>query len=332
MVNQLSDADDFEAGHSQLTNLAPTVGSRIDGPFAAEGTIVIVHDLGKEKSRHAEALASRFTQPDVMQISDWRTAELNAAKWMQYWGWPDAKVTDAGPDAGIDVRAHSAIAQVKYEARQVGRPVLHQLVGARPRGRDDVALLFFTGAGYSRTALDYANERDIALFHYNLDGTMQAVNGAAESVLFSAPAFNKTAALVKIDQDIKHRYANALEMLKTLLAAAPRTELFEDCRINDYGTRGASYIVVVNDPIVTLIGVGYDSQSASHVVRLTEVFGFHSFATHDSDVPDNYGMAVGPPLHTPTQEVWDNVEHHIRSFAQKYLRDKALGGGLKHPE
>ena len=75
---------------------------------------------------------------------------------MRAWGWHDAVVTPTGADGGIDVRATGAIAQVKWEAKQVGRAALQKLVGARAL-QHDLMLLFFSGAGYSREALVYAD-------------------------------------------------------------------------------------------------------------------------------------------------------------------------------
>jgi hypothetical protein len=127
------------------------------------------------------------TRPLPRQIDSWRTAEENAADWMRFWGYTDARCTTAGPDGGVDIRSSRALAQVKMEAAQVGAPELQRLVGAR--GRDDhLRLLFFTGAGYSRKALEYANTMDIALFSYRLDGSVEAVNPAARHTVTSLAA------------------------------------------------------------------------------------------------------------------------------------------------
>lgn len=94
-------------------------------------------------------------RPRPRGIASWRVAEDNAASWMRFWGYRDATVTPNGSDAGIDVRSRKAIAQVKYEAHNVGRPALQRLVGSRGRGAEE--LLFFTGAGYSKAAIEYAH-------------------------------------------------------------------------------------------------------------------------------------------------------------------------------
>ncbi|MFI9345771.1 restriction endonuclease [Streptomyces sp. NPDC052773] len=119
--------------------------------------------------------------PRPMQISSWQQAEHNAARWMRHWGYTDATARPGGPDAGIDIRARAALGQVKYQASQVGRPELQRFVGARPKG-STAQLIFFTGSDYTPTAVAYAQEWDIALFRYRLDGTMTPVNDTARRI------------------------------------------------------------------------------------------------------------------------------------------------------
>lgn len=107
------------------------------------------------------------------------------------WGYKNAYLTASGSDGGIDVRSTAAIAQVKFEAKQVGRPQLQQLVGARARNMN-TQLLFFTGAGYSSLAITYSDEMDIALFHIKLDGSVSAVNHAGREILRNSSQRNAT--------------------------------------------------------------------------------------------------------------------------------------------
>lgn len=123
--------------------------------------------------------------PERRQISSWQAAELNARDWMRAWGFRDAELTPPGADSGLDIRARGAVAQVKYEARDVGRPYLQLLVGAR--GRDVASkMFFFTGSRYTEQAIRYADEMSIALFHYELDGRMEPANKPAEDLLTDA--------------------------------------------------------------------------------------------------------------------------------------------------
>ncbi|WP_306933806.1 restriction endonuclease [Streptomyces luteogriseus] len=135
----------------------------------------------------------RAVSPQPMQISSWQQAELNAARWMRHWGYTDATAHPGGPDSGIDVRATGALGQVKYQAAQVGRPELQRFVGARPYG-STAQLIFFTGSNYAATAVAYAQEWNIALFTYRLDGAMTPVNDAARRIQRSSAPTVPTAA------------------------------------------------------------------------------------------------------------------------------------------
>lgn len=124
------------------------------------------------------------------------------------------------------------------------------------------------------------------------------------------------------NENIKELYLLDLEKLKALLAAAPNTELLRSCRIDDHGARGTSYIAVVNDPIVTMIGVGYGPHPPTSPTRLSHVFGLHSFVTHDVSLPETFGLAVGLALDESPVHVWNHIELHIRAFARQYLDRK----------
>lgn len=140
-----------------------------------------------EENRHTGSVNT----PATRQISSWREAEVNARDWMISWGFENSHLTGPGSDGGIDVRSTAAIAQVKFEAKQVGRPQLQQLVGARARN-NNTQMLFFTGAGYSSHAIAYANEMDIALFHFKLDGSVSAINRAGREVARNSSPKNIT--------------------------------------------------------------------------------------------------------------------------------------------
>jgi hypothetical protein len=118
--------------------------------------------------------------PGPRQIDNWQDAEHNAADWMRYWGYKDARALPGGPDSGIDVRASGAIGQVKFQGAQVGRPALQRLVGARADADDQ--LFFFTGSNYSKAAVEYADERGIVLFQYDPWGRMKPMNPVAVAV------------------------------------------------------------------------------------------------------------------------------------------------------
>jgi hypothetical protein len=137
-------------------------------------------------SGYATRRAVAAVELPARQLDSWQVAEENAAAWMRYWGHSDAACTAAGADGGIDVRARTAVAQVKFEAAQVGAPAVQRLVGAR--GRDhSFTLYFFSGAGFARPAVDYAEMMGIALFKYDLLGRMTPVSSAANAAIARAP-------------------------------------------------------------------------------------------------------------------------------------------------
>ena len=141
-----------------------------------------------------------MTEPRPLQIDTWQKAEQNAAAWMRYWGFKDAKVTQGGADGGVDVRSRRAIAQVKHEAALVGRPVVQRLAGARGSNYD-LALFFFSGVGFTRGAIEFADEVDMALFKYSLSGARSPANRSARAFLRTIPAAVERAAAERAAQE-----------------------------------------------------------------------------------------------------------------------------------
>ena len=106
---------------------------------------------------------------------------MATADWMRYWGWGDARALPIGPDAGIDVEASGAVAQVKAHMVPVGRPDVQNLYGvAHAKG---VQALFFALTSYTRQAQEWANEHEVALFRFDLQGEPAPVNGHAQKVV-----------------------------------------------------------------------------------------------------------------------------------------------------
>ena len=117
-------------------------------------------------------------------VANWQDAQRNASRWMRAWGFWDAIATSPGTDRGIDIRASGAIGQVMFQAAGVEREALHELVGATADSSQD-QLFFFTGTYYSRAAIAYADQCRIALFTYDLDGSMTPQNSIARLVIRS---------------------------------------------------------------------------------------------------------------------------------------------------
>jgi hypothetical protein len=80
---------------------------------------------------------------------------------------------------------------------------LQQLVGAQENVGDQ--LLFFTGSNYSKTAIEYANERQIALFQYDPWGRMRPMNVVAVEIgalRSGPPAFMSGAGGVRVSNTL----------------------------------------------------------------------------------------------------------------------------------
>lgn len=58
--------------------------------------------------------------------------------------------------------ARNVVAQVKWMTARTGRPELQNLYGARRHNREQ-QLMFFTASGYTRGAIEYADDVDICL-------------------------------------------------------------------------------------------------------------------------------------------------------------------------
>lgn len=125
-----------------------------------------------------------MARPKPFLLSGFRDAELNAAEWMRYMGFNDATATPLGVDGGLDVVASGAVAQVKAEATASGAEALQRLVGTAQlpphRGK---ACLFFSSAGYTRSAVSYALGVGLALFIYDGFGDMAPSNEYAGNLI-----------------------------------------------------------------------------------------------------------------------------------------------------
>jgi len=122
--------------------------------------------------------ASPYSASTAREGKDWVVAEEIAAKFLRQVGYRDARTTAPGSDRGLDVLGTGVAAQVKYMSRPCGRPLLQQLVGAAG-GRHAI---FFSHAGYSQQAIEYADFVGMALFEIILPATVRPINGAARTM------------------------------------------------------------------------------------------------------------------------------------------------------
>jgi hypothetical protein len=115
-----------------------------------------------------------------------RQAEEQAAIWLRRLGYPDAEVTPAGQDFGVDVYAVGAVAQVKHWKKNAPLEAVQRIAGSAIRGQKS---FFFSTSGYTKAALTWASQEEVetALFQLRLDGRIRAVNKPSILALEEAP-------------------------------------------------------------------------------------------------------------------------------------------------
>lgn len=108
----------------------------------------------------------------------WQLAEELAATELRRRGFHDAQRTPPGADGGFDVEGRGVVAQVKYLAAPVGREAIQRLAGANTH---KARMAFFSRSGYTRTAREFADAADVALFTLSVDDdAVDAVNDSGE--------------------------------------------------------------------------------------------------------------------------------------------------------
>ena len=128
---------------------------------------------------------NEMQRPPSRPIRTARDAEEIACGWLRVWGFDDAVVTGAGADEGIDVVGSEVVAQVKAEARPIGRPVLQSLAGiALVEHKRSV---FFALGGFTAEAVRWADRAEIALFTFDLAGDPEPVNARATDLMRQSP-------------------------------------------------------------------------------------------------------------------------------------------------
>jgi hypothetical protein len=118
-------------------------------------------------------------EPAARLVRNFRDAEFLAMEWLVYFGFEDAFVTNPGQDGGIDVDSSEALAQVKFQALPVGRPVVQQLLGVA--SLQNKLAFFFSSSGYSSSAVEFADEADISLFEFSINGGLNPVSDSASN-------------------------------------------------------------------------------------------------------------------------------------------------------
>ncbi len=163
------------------------------------------HDLALREVRDAEALvrkiadakdkieeferiahllepdtAARRGAPPRIPVENWDDAEELAVRYIKWLGFTDAKRTAAGSDEGKDVESAKCVAQVKDMGTGATRPMLQQLFGVA--SAEKKTPMFFS-RGYAKTALEWGEKHGIALFKFDLRGTVTPLNTAARKLV-----------------------------------------------------------------------------------------------------------------------------------------------------
>lgn len=130
---------------------------------------------------------------ESMDPMSWEDAELLAAQHMHWMGFNDAALTRRGADGGIDVQSDGGVAQVKhYTGSPVGAPVIQQIRGA---GHKRGHVLVYALSGFTAQALRYGEAAGVALFTYDLAGTVTPATSHAVSLVnygYRPPQFGST--------------------------------------------------------------------------------------------------------------------------------------------
>jgi len=153
---------------------AKNISSELDDERAATPT--------RKSNRYKD-----FETPLVLHgTPTWQDYERAAALYLEQLGFSNVIGNTAGADGGIDVRVPGElVGQVKFEQSKTGRPVVMQIFGVASQARCKAT--FFSHAGYTQNAIEWANSAPVALFQlrYNEVGAkwiIRAVNKAAKQL------------------------------------------------------------------------------------------------------------------------------------------------------
>lgn len=162
----------LETVHSPGSEAAAALGAQAE--YRASARTILAHAGGK----------SVFDEPLLpvpRMLRGATAAEQYAAEVLAALGFDGARVTPPGADGGIDVTSETCIAQVKMEALATGRPAVQALYGvAAVEGK---AAVFFSLAGYTARAMEWADRAGVACLQFAFDGSIEASNEAAAALL-----------------------------------------------------------------------------------------------------------------------------------------------------
>ncbi|MCZ2857416.1 restriction endonuclease [Blastococcus sp. VKM Ac-2987] len=139
---------------------------------------------GRERDRAADRRHRREAPaPAGRLVRTARDAELVAAEWMEYLGYSNVRVTPVGADGGVDVSSDEAYAQVKAKTAPTGISDIQRHFGVCQAATRTP--LFFSLAGYTTSAMQWAERARMALFRFDLQGQPEPVSATARDIVDS---------------------------------------------------------------------------------------------------------------------------------------------------
>lgn len=160
----------------RLSQVLLSVPEAFTTPAADDATVSAPRPAPSQRTATKVANSAEVGPP----ASDWRQAEQLAVWHLRRLGYRDARATPGGADAGLDVIASGAVAQVKYWAQQVGQPPLRDLFGAAQAA--GAKPFFYSLTGYTPHALEFAQATNMPLFTYSAEGHVVAQNAPAHDL------------------------------------------------------------------------------------------------------------------------------------------------------
>lgn len=131
-------------------------------------------------------------EPRPRRVDSLGAAADNAVEWMHYFGHESVRVWDRGDGSSrgrqsgcAEAGGEFVLAWITNDPFSTTRFVLQQLIEAADAPETD--LLFFSAAGFTVQAIEFAEPFNLALFTYESDGVLTGVNDAAVKLLFALP-------------------------------------------------------------------------------------------------------------------------------------------------
>lgn len=108
----------------------------------------------------------------------WQMAEELAAEYLRQMGYRDVRRVPDGPDGGIDVRGSGICGQVKFWSSPVGIGEVQRLRGAA----GPAVAAFFSYSGYTKSAVEWADTNEVALFSFDEQANVKPENSRASQL------------------------------------------------------------------------------------------------------------------------------------------------------